>query len=194
MTEQEKMNAGLWYDANYDKELVEERTRTMDLCFKLNAIRQGDLEQRTKIIEQILGYQPESLNIISPFVCDYGRNIHFGKNVFVNLNSYFMDGASITVGDNVFLGPNCGLYTANHPMQYAQRNAGLEKALPIRIGNNVWLGANVILLPGVTIADGCVIAAGSVVTADIPQNQLAAGVPCKPVRTISQKASVNGIK
>lgn len=98
-----------------------------------------------------------------------------------------MDGAKIALGDNVFVGPSTGFYTANHPLDYKRRNEGLEKALPITIGDNVWFGANVNVMPGVTIGSGCVIASGSVVTHDIPVNSLAAGVPCQVVRKIEQE-------
>ncbi|MGO1882802.1 MAG: sugar O-acetyltransferase, partial [Staphylococcus equorum] len=111
-------------------------------------------------------------------------NVFLGNNVFVNHDCYFMDGGKIFIGDNVFIGPKCGLYTAVHPLQYQQRNIGLEQALPINIGNNVWLGANVIVLPGVQIGDGAVIGAGSVVAKDIPENVLAVGTPAKPINKI----------
>lgn len=186
MTEREKMNKGLWYDANNDPQLLEERTIAQDLCFELNQFKPSLEKERSQIIEKILGYQPQNLILLSPFVCDYGKNIIFGKNVFVNINSYFMDGAKITVGDNVFIGPSCGFYTANHPLDYKSRNRGLEKALPITIGNNVWLGANVSVMPGVTIGEGCVIAAGSVVTHDIKPHSLVAGVPARIIKEIMQ--------
>ena len=119
-------------------------------------------------------------------ILDYGKNIKLGKNVFVNINNYFMDGATIEIGDNVFIGPSCGFYTANHPLDYTNRNQGLEKALPIKIGDNCWFGANVSVMPGVTIGAGCVIAAGAVVTKDMPANSLIAGVPAKVIKTIEQ--------
>jgi acetyltransferase-like isoleucine patch superfamily enzyme len=159
----------------------------MDLCFQLNKLKPSLENERKEILEQLLGYRTEKLVILSPFNCDYGRNILFGKNVFVNINCYFMDGATITIGDNVFIGPSCGFYTANHPIQYNKRNQGIEKALPISIGDNCWLGGNVTVLPGVTIGSGCVIGAGSVVTKDIPSNSLAVGVPCKVIKTINQE-------
>ena len=162
MTEKEKMEAGLWYDANNDQELIDQRLVCQDLCFELNQLKPSD-EKRNEIIEKILGYFPENLVLLSPFTADYGKNIKLGKNVFVNINNYFMDGASIEIGDHVFIGPSCGFYTANHPLNYTRRNQGLEKALPIKVGNNCWFGANVSVMPGVTIGAGCVIAAGAVV-------------------------------
>lgn len=186
MTEREKMDKGLWYDANNDLQLLEDRMLAQDLCFELNQLKPSLDKERNQIIEKILGYQPQNLILLSPFVCDYGKNIVFGKNVFVNINCYFMDGATITIGDNVFIGPSCGFYTANHPLDYKSRNRGLEKALPIMIGNNVWFGANVSVIPGVNIGDGCVIAAGSVVTHDIKPNSLVAGVPARIIKEIMQ--------
>lgn len=183
MNEREKMLLGKWYDAT-DQELVKQRLNAKDLCFELNQIKPSNLEKRNSIINKLLGYQPDNLELLSPFTCDYGNNIVLGKNVFINSNCYFMDGAKITVGDNVFIGPSCGFYTANHPLDYQTRNQGIEQALPILIGNNVWLGGNVIVLPGVEIGDVCVIGAGSVVTKDIEANSIATGVPCKVIKKI----------
>ena len=183
MNEREKMLLGKWYDAT-DQELVKQRLNAKDLCFELNQIKPSNLEKRNSIINKLLAYQPDNLELLSPFTCDYGNNIVLGKNVFINSNCYFMDGAKITVGDNVFIGPSCGFYTANHPLDYQTRNQGIEQALPILIGNNVWLGGNVIVLPGVEIGDGCVIGAGSVVTKDIEANSIATGVPCKVIKKI----------
>lgn len=183
MKEREKMLLGKWYDAT-DQELVKQRLNAKDLCFELNQIKPSNLEKRNSIINKLLGYQPDNLELLSPFTCDYGNNIVLGKNVFINSNCYFMDGAKITVGDNVFIGPSCGFYTANHPLDYQTRNQGIEQALPILIGNNVWLGGNVIVLPGVKIGDGCVIGAGSVVTKDIEANSVATGIPCNVIKKI----------
>lgn len=186
MSEIEKMKLGQWYDANNDEQLLKEREKTMDLCFELNQLKPSEKEKRDNLLKQILGYEAENLVLLSPFICDYGKNIRLGKNVFININSYFMDGANITVGDNVFIGPSCGFYTANHPLDYQTRNQGLEQALPIHIGNNVWIGANVNVLAGVHIGDGCVIAAGSIVTKDVEANTVAGGIPCKHIKNIKQ--------
>lgn len=183
MDEREKMLQGKWYDAT-DQELIKQRLQAKDLCFELNQIRPSNLEKRNDIINKLLGYQPDNLELLSPFICDYGNKISLGKNVFINSDCYFMDGAKISIGDNVFIGPSCGFYTANHPLDYQTRNQGVEQALPISIGNNVWLGSNVIVLPGVKIGDGCVIGAGSVVTKDIEANSVAVGIPCNVIRKI----------
>ncbi len=184
MSEKEKRDLGEWYDANFDEELLEERVAAIDLCFDLNQTRQSEREKRQQILQQLIGKAGEGLEVISPFSCDYGYHIHLGKQVFINTNCYLMDCAPITMGDHVFIGPHCGFYTASHPLNYTMRNAGLEKALPITIGSNVWFGGHVVVLPGVTIGDGCVIGAGSVVTHDIPANSVAVGSPCRVISTI----------
>lgn len=186
MNEKEKMEQGLWYDANNDTYLIEQRIKAKDLCFDLNQTRPREKEKRDGLIVELLGYQPNNLELISPFMCDYGNNIKLGKNVFINSSCYFMDCGKITIGDNVFIGPSCGLYTANHPLDFQTRNQGLEQALPITIGNNVWLGGNVVILPGITIGDNCVIGAGSVVTKDIDTNSIACGNPCKVIKKVNQ--------
>ena len=185
MTEKEKMEQGLWYDANNDTYLIEQRIKTKDLCFDLNQTRPGEKKKRNELIIKLLGYQPNNLELISPFMCDYGNNIKLGKNVFINSSCYFMDCGKITIGDNVFIGPSCGLYTANHPLDFQTRNQGLEQALQITIGNNVWIGGNVVILPGITIGDNCVIGAGSVVTKNIDANSIACGNPCKVIKKVN---------
>ena len=184
MNDLERMKKGMWYDANNNLEIVKERYNTFDKCFYLNQTLPSDMEKKKILIEQLLGYLPKNLEIVTPFICDYGKNIHLGNNIFINCQCYFMDGADITVGDNVFIGPYCGFYTATHPLDYNNRNKGLEKALPIVIGDNCWFGANVSVMPGVTIGSGCVIAAGSVVTKDVPCHSMVAGVPAKVIKEI----------
>lgn len=181
-SELEKMYRGEWYDANNDPQIIEMRIKAKDLCFDLDYLKPSEMEKRKDVITQLLGYYPENLELISPFMCDYGHLIHLGKNVFINSFCYFMDGGSITIGNDVFIGPYCGFYTANHAMDYKERNSGIEIALPIHVGNNVWFGANVSVMPGVTIGDDCVIGAGSVVTKDIPPHSLACGNPCRVIK------------
>ena len=118
------------------------------------------------------------------FYCDYGYNIEIGENFYSNHNLVILDPAKVIFGDNVFIGPNCGFYTASHPLEAEERNKGIEMAKPIKVGNNVWFGGNVTVLPGVTIGDNCVVGAGSVVVKDIPANSVAVGNPCKLIRTI----------
>lgn len=183
MTEKEKMlNANL-YDAN-DKELYDERIRCKSLCYEYNNLPPNDTEKRTDLIKKLIGKAGESFLIEQPFQCDYGYNIEFGENFYSNHNLIILDPAKVTFGNNIFIGPNCAFYTPVHPLDAETRNKGLEYAYPIKIGNNVWFGGNVVVLPGVTIGDNVVIGAGSVVVKDIPPNVLAVGNPCKIVKNI----------
>lgn len=184
MSEKEKMLKGQLYDANYDKSLIEERTKCKKLCQEYNGISYEDFEARKTILKKLLGATGENFLIEQPFMCDYGYNIEIGENFYSNHNLIILDCAKVTFGDNVFIAPNCAFYTACHPIDYETRNKGLEYAKAIRIGNNVWIGGNVVVLAGVTVGDNSVIGAGSVVTKDIPPNVVAAGNPCKIIRQI----------
>lgn len=183
MTEKEKMLAGLIYNANYDQELFEDRNRIKDLCYEHNNLKPSDIEGRQRILKQIVKKTGEKFWLEQPFTCDYG-NIEFGENFYANHNLIILDPALVKFGDNVFIAPNCGFYTAGHPINKDERNEGLEYAKPITIGNDVWIGGNVVVLPGVTIGDNVVIGAGSVVNRDIPSNSVAVGNPCRVIKKI----------
>lgn len=184
MTEKEKMLRGMIYDANYDPQLIAERQNCKELCRDYNDLRPKETDSRNALLHRILGKIEGDILIEQPFYCDYGYNIAVGKNFYANFNLVILDEAKVTFGDNVFIAPNCGFYTAGHPTDPVERNKGLEYAKPITVGNNVWIGANVCVLPGVTIGDNCVIGAGSVVVRDIPSNTVAVGNPCKVVKII----------
>lgn len=187
MTEYEKMLRGELYDANFDPDILMIREKTENLTFDYNNLRPGD-PSRQEVLAQILDAPvAEGVTVLSPVYFDYGPLTRLGKGTFVNHGCYFMDGGGITIGENVFIGPYTGFYTAAHPVDYHRRNQGLEWAKPIRVGDNCWFGANVSVMPGVTIGTGCVIAAGSVVTTDIPDHSLAAGVPAAVKKRIDQK-------
>ena len=181
-TEKEKCKRGELYDANNDPELVAERQACKRICHEYNSLSPDETEKREKIIRKLIGKTGKQFIIEQPFYCDYGYNIEIGENFYANMNCVILDGAKVTFGDNVFIAPNCGFYTAGHPLDTALRNQGLEYARPIKVGNNVWIGAQVCVLPGVTIGDNCVIGAGSVVTNDIPDNSLAVGNPCRVIK------------
>lgn len=185
-TEKEKAREGILYDANNDAELLAERLAAADMTYELNRLRPSQVAEREALFRRLFGKTGKVFSIVSPFFCDYGYNIEIGENFFMNMNCVILDGAKVTFGDNVFVAPGCGFYTAGHPLDAERRNAGLEYALPIRIGNNVWIGAQVCVLPGVTIGDNSVIGAGSVVTKDIPSGVLAAGNPCRVIRPITE--------
>lgn len=186
-TEKEKARKGKLYDANYDAELLAERDRCKDLCFEYNRLRPSQKAERQALIRRLFGKTGKSFLVEQPFYCDYGYHIEIGENFYANVDCVILDGATVSFGDNVFIAPHCGFYTAGHPLDVEQRNRGLEYAYPIRIGNNVWIGAHTCVLPGVTIGDNCVIGAGSVVNRDIPANSLAVGNPCKVIRHITEE-------
>ena len=187
MTEKEKMLKEMLYNANNDKDLLKERAIAKDLCFKYNQLMPSDVENQKKLLKELLGSADDSAIIVAPFWCDYGYNIKVGKNFFANHNTVILDGAKVTFGDNVFIAPNCGFYTAGHPIDAKRRNQGLEYAYPITVGNNVWIGAGVHVMPGVTIGDHVVIGGGSVVVKDIPSNSVAVGNPCHVIREITEE-------
>ncbi len=190
MTEKEKLKKGLWYDANYDEELLKERERAEDLCLEFNSIKPSDKKTKEEVLKKLLPNKKEDAVILSPFYTDYGYNCIIGEKTFINHNAYLMDGAEIKIGDNCFIGPNCGMYTAAHPIFFEERNKGLEKALPINIGDNVWIGGDVTILPGASIGNNSVIGAKSLVTKDIPANVVAFGNPCRVIRKISEKDKI----
>lgn len=186
-TEKSKMLAGKLYDANYDAELLKEREACAELTYEYNNLRPSQTAERKQLLSRILGKTGENFTIISPFFVDYGYNVEVGENFFMNMNCVILDEAKVTFGDNVFIAPHCGFYTAGHPIDAERRNKGLEYARPIKVGNNVWIGAHVCVAPGVTIGDNVVIGAGSVVIKDIPSDVVAAGNPCKVLRAITEK-------
>ena len=187
MTKKEKMLEQMLYDANNDEDLLKERAIAKDFCFKYNQLMPSDVENQKKLLKELLGSADDSTIVVAPFRCDYGYNIRVGKNFFANHNTVILDGAKVTFGDNVFIAPNCGFYTAGHPIDAKRRNQGLEYAYPITVGNNVWIGAGVHVMPGVTIGDHVVIGGGSVVVKDIPSNSVAVGNPCHVIREITDK-------
>ncbi len=186
MSEKQKMQQELLYNANHDAELLNERNKCKNLCFKFNHTPYEDAETRQTILRELFGQVKKNVIIEPSFWCDYGYNIKLGENFYSNHNLVILDEAEVVFGDNVFIGPNCGFYTAGHPLNIAQRNQGLEYAKPIKVGHNVWFGANVIVLPGVVIGDSCTIGAGSVVVKDIPANSVAVGNPCRVIRQVDK--------
>ena len=184
MTEKEKMINGEYYLA-CDEQLVKEREHAKDLCFEFNNIKPSDREKRLEIIHKLFGNTGKDAWVESQFYCDYGYNISVGDNFYSNHNLIILDVNKVTIGNNVLIGPNVGIYTAEHPVDAIERSKLMEYGKPISIGNNVWIGGNVAILSGVTIGDNTVIGAGSVVTKDIPANVLAVGNPCKVIKNIN---------
>lgn len=181
MTEKQRMLQGESYNP-LDQELVTARRQAHALIDSFN--RSTTSRERKQILEQLLGRPAKKLWIESPFQCDYGTHIQFGRNVFLNFNCVILDAALVTLGDHVFLGPGVQIYTATHPLDATERRSGRESAKPVTVGNDVWIGGGAILLPGVSIGATSVIGAGSVVTRSIPAGVLAAGNPCRVIRPL----------
>jgi len=185
MREYEKMIAGQLYDA-LDPELTRMRQGARDLCDTINRST-ADLrgtDPRLELCANLFGRVGKNLWLQPPFHCDYGKNIFLGDYVYMNFGCIFLDVAKITLGSNVFLGPNVQIYTATHPLVAEERNQGLESGKPVMIHDNVWIGGAAILCPGVTVGKGSVIGAGSVVTKDVPANVVVAGNPARLIRSI----------
>lgn len=186
MNEWEKAQNGYLYNAS-DESLMEGRFRCADLCYELNHCRPSDFEKQQKLLHEIIGVIKGDIYVAPPFYCDFGTNITIGKHFQANHNVIILDPAPVTFGDNVYVAPNCVFSTAGHPIDAEQRNKDLEIALPITVGDNVWFGTQVSVMPGVTIGSNVVIGAGSVVTRDIPSGVIAVGNPCRVLREITEK-------
>ncbi len=181
-TEKEKMLAGELY-LSEDEELVKDRLKAKKLCHQYNNLNPESKEEKKAILQEL--FQTEQAPYIEPdFYCDYGYNIKIGENFYANHNCVFLDVNTITIRDNVMLGPAVQIYTATHPLEAEARNSGRELGFPIVIGNNVWIGGGAVIQPGVKIGDNAVIGAGAVVTKDIPANVFAGGNPARVIKEI----------
>ena len=184
-TEKQKMLSGKLYKS-FGEELLTERQKAKEQIFLFNALHPQKIAERNEILKNLFG-KSKKFFIEPPFRCDYGYNIEIGDNFYANYNLIILDCAKVSIGDNVLIGPNVGIYTAGHPLDFELRNDEYEYAFPITIGNNVWIGANVVINPGVSIGDNTVIGSGSVITKDIPSNVVAVGNPCKVLREITSR-------
>ena len=169
-----------------DESVFEEQKRARRLTQQLNTMDRADFGGIGKIVKELLG-KSDGAFINPPFYCDYGFNIEVGKNFFANYNCTILDVAKVTIGDNCQMAPNVAIYTAGHPVHPQTRNTAYEYGISVTIGDNVWLGGNTVICPGVHIGSNTVIGAGSVVTKDIPDWCIAAGNPCKVIRTITEE-------
>ena len=184
MTEKEKMLSGMVYSA-IDDQLLKELNEVKEIIHEYNALKPSQTLRRFQILKDLLGHVADDEIIVNqPFYCDYGKQIRVGKRFFANFNLTILDEASVTIGDDCFIGPNVSIYTACHSTDPVERNTRREWAEPVTIGDNVWIGGSVTILPGVTIGSNVTIGAGSVVTKDIPDNVVAVGNPCKVIKKI----------
>lgn len=187
MTQKERMEAGLVYDPA-DQEIMDDQAQRLELMYDFNACRPSEYEKRTELLHRMLGKMGEGCYIEPPFRANWaGKHLYLGNHVYVNFNLTIVDDADIFIGDKVMIGPNVTIATANHPTAPELRARALQYNRSVHIGNNVWIGAGAILLPGITIGDNSVIGAGSVVTKDIPANVVAVGNPCKVLREIGER-------
>ena len=184
MTEKVKMLAGMTYSA-IDDQLLDELNAVKEVIHEYNMMCPSDNTGRLKLLKSLLGHIADDEIIINqPFYCDYGKQISVGKRFFANFHFTVLDEAKVTIGDDCFIGPNVSIYTACHSTDPVERNTRREWAEPVTIGDNVWIGGSVTILPGVTIGDNVTIGAGSVVTKDIPSNSVAVGNPCRVIKNI----------
>ncbi len=182
MTEKQKLLAGELYKV--DEELAPELARAKRLCEAYNRTPRDDKEARRAIMHELLGKHGENFNIESNVWFDYGYNTEVGENFYVNHDCVFLDTNKLIFGDNVYIAPQCGFYTAGHPLDAMLRRKELEFAKPITVGSDVWFGGGVKVLPGVTIGDNVVIGAGSVVVHDIPSGSVAVGNPARVIKRL----------
>ncbi len=183
MTEKEKMLSGLVYDAT-DAQLLRELDENKDRVHRYNLLPPSDSSAKEEMIRSILGKAGNGVVVNQPFRCDYGSNIEVGNGFFSNFNFTVLDEARVVIGNDVFIGPNVSIYTACHSTDPVERNTRREWAEGVTIGDNVWIGGSVTILPGVSIGDNVTIGAGSVVVKDIPADSIAVGNPCKVIRKL----------
>lgn len=176
----------MFFQGCYNPAYEEQIRLCKDKCFEYNKLNPNDREAQSAMLKEMLGSAGKDAVIVPPFWCDYGYNIHVGDSFYANHNLVVQDGLPVKFGDNVFIGPNCTVTTAEHPVDPELRKKGVEIAKSVTIGNNVWIGAGSVILGGSKIGDNTVIGAGSVVTGEIPANVVAVGVPCKVKRQITE--------
>ena len=177
------MTGGEIYDATHP-ELVKRLEFTREKIWEFNSIRPSHKAAQREILKEILGSYKNNFHFNQPFRCDYGSNIFIGENFFANFNLTILDEAEVRFGDNCFIGPNVSIYTACHPLDQERRNKALEWAEPVIIGDNVWIGGSVTIVPGVRIGNNVVIGAGSVVTKSFPDNVVIAGNPARIIKNL----------
>lgn len=189
MSELEKLDAGLEY-CFFDPGVVARKERALALCRKFNAIDPNNFPEQEKAIKELFGSTGQHVYVQPNFNCDYGRNIHVGKDFIANYNVTILDIARVDIGDYCLIGPNTLISTVGHPLSPRGRRAKLANSKPVRIGDDVWIGGNCTILPGVSVGNNVIIAAGSVVTKDVPDNSVVAGAPARVLRSLNNDIEV----
>ena len=187
MTQYERMVAGLLYDPG-DAEIVAEQVPFQDRLWEFNQLKPSDLEKKEQYMKEVFAECGDGCYIELPFHANWGgHHVHFGSGIYANSNLTLVDDGHIYIGDKVMFGPNVTIATANHPVNAELRGRGLQYNKEVHIGENAWIGAGVVIVPGVNIGKNAVIGAGSVVTKDIPDNVVAVGNPCRVLREVSER-------
>ena len=187
MTQYERMERGLIYDPS-DAEIMSEQTRLQDKLWAFNQLKPTDYDKKQAYMREVFAECGDGCYLELPFRANWGgRHVHFGSGVYANFNLTLVDDGHIYVGDRVMFGPNVTIATANHPMEPELRGRGLQYNRDVRIGENAWIGAGVVIVPGVRIGKNAVIGAGSVVTKDIQENVVAGGQPCRILRSVGER-------
>ncbi len=189
MTEWEKMQAGLAYN-DFDRDLFDRRVRAKRLFRAYNRTDDDETETRAQIMRELFRQVGKNVWIEPDFRCEFGKNITIGDDVYINFGSVILDCGQVVIGSGTLIGPNVGIFSGNHTLDAEERAAGGLVPKDIRIGERVWIGGNVSIVPGVSIGSDTVIAAGSVVTRDIPGSVLAAGNPCRVLRPITPEDKI----
>lgn len=169
-----------------DEDLMAEQAKWLDKLYDFNMTRPSEPEKRDRLLRGLLAEVGEDCYVEPPLHANWGCHTHFGDKVYANFNLTLVDDTDIYVGDSVMFGPNVTVATAGHPILPELRENAMQYNVPVHIGNNVWIGAGAVILPGVTIGDNSVIGAGSIVTKDVPANVVAVGNPCRVLREISE--------
>ncbi|MFR0778314.1 MAG: sugar O-acetyltransferase [Zhenhengia sp.] len=186
MTTKERMHSQKVYFCD-DEDLVREQEQCLEILYDFNHTRPSEKEKRQEILKSLVAELGENCYIEPPLHANWGRYTHFGNNVYANFNLTLVDDTDIFIGDSVMIGPNVTIATAGHPIDPELRKKVAQYNIPVRIGNNVWIGAGAVVLPGVSIGENTVIGAGSIVTKDIPANVVAVGNPCRVLREINER-------
>lgn len=187
MTVKEKMHSGKLYLPS-DEEIVKEQTMCLEKLYDYNATRPLEQEKRAALLKEMFAEIGEGCYIEPPLHANFGgRHVHFGKNVYANFNLTLVDDTHIYVGDHTMIGPNVTIASAGHPILPELREKGYQFNMPVHIGKNCWIGAGVVIVPGINIGDNTVIGAGSIITKDIPANSVAVGNPCRVIREINDR-------